>query len=1488
MSVFNINGAIDLATCIHNCNKCPLRSQIDRPPITFSGGQIPILLVTDSPGVEEYNNNQIFYSKAGAYLSNCLIQAGFDDPGSFMRTSSIKCHQMVFDQTFEGNTPQQALDCGDWLDKEIEVLKPKVIVAFGNIGVYRFSDDYQNKTFKSKKDGTPQKITGIADKNGLIEWSSRYNCWVMYLLAPSYIERNKSKEQSYVDALRQLKTLYDNNFTPPARQTNYYAIYPKPGEDKQRFLEEARNFLNWIKTQPEYAVDIETTGLDYMSDEILLVSYSWAEGCSATLFWDDELWPEFKETLENASSKTMHNGKFDSHFFHERNIEPEMFDFDTMIAGHQIDENAPLGLGFLTTRYLGLDGDYKSKFWGDTKDKKIVLDTEGDILRACEYANKDTDYTLRLKRIFVQKLIELGLYPDPNEPNARAIYLFSDIAMPLNRVLLEIEKNGLGFDTEYQDILKDVLEQDAKAIYQKAEELLYSHLYPNQNHTLQQLISYLEVFYTNTIEEVKKHSHLGFNPSFFSLVQEYSSNIQKYIMTCNDLISKKLVSIEFKQELAELNKQLFFVEKTEQTMDDILLEGFSDQPITKPKKKNIKSGALSKLSNIKTAIKRKSVDTEPFEELLKEFHNIYENLDNLSGIKMNINSPDQMSKILYEILGLPIYKYTESQKPSTDKETIELLSKEHEFPRLITEFRGITHDISNYIVGVREAVREDGYVHADFSQTRAVTGRLACSKPALHGIKRDFRIRNQFTPDYSTLFIECVEENTLIQTDRGLVKIKDVQVGDEALTHKNRYMDVDRVINRGLKDCYEVATDTGLKVVTTNNHPFYVMNENGFEWKKLCDINIESDRLLSHDKPLTDLQDCEIDEDDAYVIGFLFGDGCYGLYNTKYTNKRTNKVIEGKMYGTHFALGLDTQNLIHKFEKYFKDKHKTRFRVRDLKKGDCVVQSKNLITNWMKDYPKKGSHSLRVPVKILNSPENIRKAFLAGVVDSDGSYHSRRMSICSVSELFIDDLMVLCRSIGVHGVKRTTLIKQGYNSTPEDPTISYNLDVFEKESLERLPDGWLDRKRELKYKMLNKTFSQCRTARHAENSLKSYHKVGIQGNCSIPILRVFQNSKRNGFVYRVAIKNAIEKCFDKAKHMQPLLDYRSSAITSITPVGLRETYDLEVDTDNSFTANSVIVHNCDVSQCEVRMLAALSDDENLKAVFQNRDSDVHTENARKIFKLAASTKPTKEQRSQTKRIVFAIIYGSEIKSVAEDLKITIKEAEALFNAFYDAYPKTKEWMDNSIKECKEKGYVTNYFGRRRRLPDINSQNKWERREAERQSINAPVQSSASADYVALAHINLEKTIQSKYKGKVSVQQRHNQHDMLLIQAPIQYIKEVQKDVQDALENAYPTLGVPIVADADIVNCWAGCAMTDDDVDVYAIEEKLGLLPIYGYCNYEAPIKDSDDNITGYKKPCGVMFKPFSFSRSKCCPDHHKAGYVFNSEIKDYTPTSYKG
>ena len=222
--------------------------------------------------------------------------------------------------------------------------------------------------------------------------------------------------------------------------------------------------------------------------------------------------------------------------------------------------------------------------------------------------------------------------------------------------------------------------------------------------------------------------------------------------------------------------------------------------------------------------------------------------------------------------------------------------------------------------------------------------------------------------------------------------------------------------------------------------------------------------------------------------------------------------------------------------------------------------------------------------------------------------------------------------------------------------------------------------------------------------------------------------------------------------------------------------------------------SADYSQIELRIMAHLSEDENMIEAFRE-EQDIHAATAAKIYKINIDD-VTREQRSKAKTANFGIIYGISVFGLAERLNVERKEAKELIDGYFENYPKVKAYMDESIRSARDKGYIETIFKRKRYLPDINSRNAIVRGYAERNAINAPIQGSA-ADIIKVAMIKIYKRfIDEGIKSKMILQV----HDELNFSVLREEKEKVQQIVISEMEAAYK-MKVPLLADCGWGQNW---------------------------------------------------------------------------------------
>ena len=223
--------------------------------------------------------------------------------------------------------------------------------------------------------------------------------------------------------------------------------------------------------------------------------------------------------------------------------------------------------------------------------------------------------------------------------------------------------------------------------------------------------------------------------------------------------------------------------------------------------------------------------------------------------------------------------------------------------------------------------------------------------------------------------------------------------------------------------------------------------------------------------------------------------------------------------------------------------------------------------------------------------------------------------------------------------------------------------------------------------------------------------------------------------------------------------------------------------------------SADYNQVELRILAHLSEDPNLLSAFQ-RGEDIHTTTAVQIFGLAPN-QITPEMRRTAKTVNFGIIYGISPYGLSTTLGVSQSEAKQYIDRYLDLYSGVRRFIEKTIAEAKERGYVTTIFARRRPIPELASETPAVRGLGERTAINTPIQGSA-ADLIKLAMIRIaERLKKEEYRSKMLLQI----HDELIFEVPEGEIDPVKGLVRNEMEGVMP-LAVPLKVDIGIGANWA--------------------------------------------------------------------------------------
>lgn len=218
----------------------------------------------------------------------------------------------------------------------------------------------------------------------------------------------------------------------------------------------------------------------------------------------------------------------------------------------------------------------------------------------------------------------------------------------------------------------------------------------------------------------------------------------------------------------------------------------------------------------------------------------------------------------------------------------------------------------------------------------------------------------------------------------------------------------------------------------------------------------------------------------------------------------------------------------------------------------------------------------------------------------------------------------------------------------------------------------------------------------------------------------------------------------------------------------------------------------DYSQIELRIMADLADDPNLKQAFQ-QGLDIHTATASKVFQVPIN-QVSKQQRNVGKTMNFATLYGQGPHALSRQLGVEYEVARQYIAEYFEQFPKVREWMEKTLAFGYENGYVESLWGRKRYMPELKASNRMIKSAGERAAINHPVQSTA-ADMIKKAMKEIDKALRGTCTLILQV------HDELLFECIPQSVSEVGKMVREKMENALK-LSIPVVVDLKVGKNWA--------------------------------------------------------------------------------------
>lgn len=709
---------------------------------------------------------------------------------------------------------------------------------------------------------------------------------------------------------------------------------------------------------------------------------------------------------------------------------------------------------------------------------------------------------------------------------------------------------------------------------------------------------------------------------------------------------------------------------------------------------------------------------------------------------INFGSASQMTQLLFldpKGFRFPVVKYTQKDKKDTDNPSsseavlLELQKTDKTgFIDTLLELRGLKQINNMFVKGFANLVQDDGRLHPKFHIQGTVSGRLSSSDPNAQQFPRlatNPDIRKCLVASTGRLYLmmdysQCIDGDSYIFCNTGIKKLKEIIPGKDKICmmdpqHKNKHrvLNIKVLANKGKAECLRITTNTGRQLILTEEHP--VKTKQGFTLAKELKLNdtlyIEN---LFGTKSVGRLL---INSDEAYIAGLFYGDGHYPKEKSG-KRKPTDMSI-------FFSTGSDREELQPLLDNYFGCEF---YGPKNTSRG--IRGHSDKVLSFYKKYPKKDSHEMEIPKRILKSDFESKMNFIGGQIDSDGSIGNGRFRYTSACESYIRQLQLLFQSVGFHGIIRsTTTILNENEYTEYHLIVNYGLSRLKPYlRLKRKKQEIIDWELSKQYAVPANKTSHCSTQRIP---LEIYRDLPRTSEFH----KTYRNSLRKGRLIHSTLESYIDELSELDSRWLDVHHFMYEQITNIQKVGKREVYDMEVENLHEFNPNGIRVHNC-----ELRLMAHLSKCKGLLEAFA-KGWDPHLSVACKkygakydeiepIYKdeQHPEYKTWKVRRKQAKHIVFGCIYCIGAAKLAEELSdpktglvVSPNEAKSFLEDFFTDFPEVKKFMDKQMKFMHKHGYVKTLFGRKRRCPEIFGDNQMQIVEAEHASVNIPCQGAAS-------------------------------------------------------------------------------------------------------------------------------------------------------------------
>lgn len=608
----------------------------------------------------------------------------------------------------------------------------------------------------------------------------------------------------------------------------------------------------------------------------------------------------------------------------------------------------------------------------------------------------------------------------------------------------------------------------------------------------------------------------------------------------------------------------------------------------------------------------------------------------------------------------------------------------------------------------------------------------------------EFLRNNGFIKEYNNLIDNGLFDETL-NTNDNFITFDDLKYQEITSMEEINYLEEDEfyIYTQSLTDNYYMSLNLGIGI-HHNGKNYYISYQNAKKNKFINFLKQKNPKIIYNSKRLMGIFK-------IYNIENLILDPylALSLLDSSNFNKDVANIFSA--YNIHY---------IKPFEKIYKSKKNPQILDEEMQKIDIVGKA-----NALSD----------IKEKLLEDIKNNNLDYVLHSIEEPLSKALVKMEITGIN-IDLEALERTKRTFEDNNKKFIDQLEQFTDINVNSPTQLAQL-LFEEWKLPK--------------QGLKKTTKSISTdIDNLEKLLQLLREAEMDYNQQIDFLEILMEYRKNSKILNTYLKN-LKKFILEDQKVHPInnqllsetgrLSVMDPNIQNMPISGKYSQYIRSL----FYAPEGYKLMSFDYSQVELRIMAAMSNDENMLAAF-NDNRDIHEETAKKIF---SCQEVTPKLRSRAKAINFGIIYGMSPYGLAKQVGITNEEAKQFIEKYFIEFPLIKSFMEETIKEVEKHNYITTISNRKRIINNINSKNFNEREHAKRMAINTPIQGSA-ADILKLALIKIHEQIDNKQLETKMIMQIH---DEIVFLVPNQEIEIIENLVTNIMEN---TMDLPVKLKVD--------------------------------------------------------------------------------------------